>query len=62
MKCTECAEARRFSDGAVYCVQYGMIIREKHECSLPGAHEKTADVEPVSGTAQEAEKGTVYEL
>lgn len=43
MKCTECAEARRFSDGAVYCVQYGMIIREKHECRLPGAHEKTAD-------------------
>lgn len=43
MRCTECAEARRFSDGAVYCVQYGMILREKHECSLPGAHEKTAD-------------------
>lgn len=62
MKCRECAEARRFSDGAVYCVQYGMIIREGHECSLPGAHEKTADVATVSGTAQEAEKGTVYEL
>lgn len=40
MTCRECAEGRRFSDGGIYCVQYGMIIRESHECTLPGAKEK----------------------
>ena len=44
MKCKECAEARRFSTEAVFCVQYGMILSNEHECTLPGAKEKPADV------------------
>ena len=36
MKCRECAEGRRFSEGGVWCVQYGMIIREDHECTREG--------------------------
>lgn len=40
MRCRECVHARRFSAEGIYCVQYGMIIREGHECSLPGAMKK----------------------
>ena len=40
MKCRDCAEARRFSTEAVFCVQYGMILSNSHECTLPAAREK----------------------
>ena len=40
MKCRACEHARRFSAEAFFCVQYGMIIRDTHKCSLPGAREK----------------------
>ena len=43
MRCRECVHARRFSAEGIYCVQYGMIIRNGHECTLPGAKEKAAD-------------------
>ena len=36
MKCRECAEGRRYAEGSVWCVQYGMIIREDHECTREG--------------------------
>ena len=37
MTCEKCVNARRFAEGGVYCVQYGMIIRADHECRLKGA-------------------------
>ena len=40
MKCKECVHARRFSADGIFCVEYGMIIREGHECTLPGARKK----------------------
>lgn len=40
MKCRECVHARKFSADGIYCVQYGMIIRDGHECTLPGAIKK----------------------
>ena len=43
MRCRDCAHARRFSADGIFCVEYGMIIREGHECTLPGAKEKPAD-------------------
>ena len=51
MKCKECAEARRFSTEAVFCVQYGMILSNEHECTLPGAMEK--EDPPVLPTPEE---------
>lgn len=36
MKCRDCAEGRKFSAGSVYCVMYGIIIREGHECTRKG--------------------------
>ena len=36
MKCRECANARRFAEGGVYCVMYGMIISAEHECTRKG--------------------------
>ena len=44
MKCEVCEHARAFSADGIYCVEYGMIIRNGHECTLPGAKEKAADV------------------
>ena len=36
MKCKECSEGRKFARGSVYCILYGIIIREDHECKLEG--------------------------
>lgn len=36
MKCRDCARGRRFADGAVNCILYGMIINENHECERKG--------------------------
>ncbi len=43
MKCKECAEGKRFADGSVYCIHYGMIIREDHECTREGARIRERD-------------------
>ena len=32
MKCGRCPEARRFAEGSMFCMPYGMIIREEHIC------------------------------
>lgn len=36
MKCRNCPEGRRFAEGSTYCVLYGMIIRDEHECKREG--------------------------
>lgn len=36
MKCIACEHARRFAESGVYCVMYGMIISERHECTRKG--------------------------
>ena len=36
MKCRECANARMFAEGGVFCVTYGMIIQAEHECTREG--------------------------
>lgn len=43
MKCRECAEARRFAEGAVFCVIYGMIISAEHECDRKGGRLRGAE-------------------
>lgn len=36
MICRDCPAGRRFTAGCVMCIQYGMIIRENHECEREG--------------------------
>lgn len=45
MICKNCPEGRRFAEGSVYCILYGMIIREEHECKLEGGkrHDRADD-------------------
>jgi len=45
MKCRECAEARRFADGCVMCVLYGIIISAEHNCDREGARPRGADTD-----------------
>ena len=44
MICKNCPEARRFAEESMYCLLYGIIIRENHECTREGgkAHDKKA--------------------
>ena len=43
MKCRECARGKRFAEGSVYCILYGMIIREGHECERAGFLQRGRD-------------------
>ena len=45
MKCKNCPEGRRFAEGSTYCVLYGMIIRDEHECIREGGrrHDRDGD-------------------
>ena len=43
MKCKECAEAKRYAEGSVLCIQYGIIIRADHECIREGGRKRTDD-------------------
>ena len=51
MRCEICEHAKVFSADGIYCVQYGMIIRNGHECTLPGAKKK--EDPPVPQTPEE---------
>ena len=44
MICKNCPEGRRLAAGTIYCVWYGMTIREDHECTGEGGrqHERYA--------------------
>lgn len=43
MTCRECARGKRYADGAVNCLLYGMIIREDHECNREGRKARGED-------------------
>ena len=51
MKCKNCPEGRHHMSGSVYCVLYGIIIQEEHECTREGGrrHDRT-------GTAGDGEE------
>lgn len=44
MICKNCPEGRRYANGSVNCIMYGIIIREDHECIRTGGkkHERYA--------------------
>lgn len=56
MKCRDCRQGRRFAQGAVDCLMYGMIIREDHECTREGAEARGDDDIDGAGGG-EAEEG-----
>lgn len=43
MRCRDCAEGRRYTADSYFCVMYGMIIREKDNCTRKGAREREPD-------------------
>lgn len=58
MKCGKCPEGRKFAKGSVYCILYGMIIREDHICTLEGGqrHDGDQDQREDSGGETELQK------
>ena len=55
MICGRCPEGRRFAQGSTFCVLYGIIISDKHECTLEGGkrHDGVADDSEVKRTETE---------
>ena len=43
MKCKECRKAKRYAPGSMYCLLYGIIIREDHEGNLKGCEDDDGD-------------------
>ena len=45
MICKNCPDGRRFAERSMYCIRYGIIIRDGHECTLEGGgqHDRAAD-------------------
>ena len=43
MTCRECRKAKRFAPGSMYCLLYGIIIREDHEGNLKGCEDDDGD-------------------
>ena len=60
MKCKNCPGGRRFAQGSVNCLPYGMIIREDHEgereyCKAHEGEEREEQKEQI--TTEEIEEG-----
>ena len=43
MTCKECRKAKQFAAGSMYCLLYGIIIREEHEGNLKGCEDDDGD-------------------
>ena len=43
MTCKECRKAKPFAAGSMYCLLYGIIIREDHEGNLKGCEDDDGD-------------------
>ena len=55
MICGRCPEGRKFARGSTFCVLYGIIISDKHECTLERGkrHDRAADDSEVKRTETE---------
>lgn len=40
MKCKDCAEGKKYAEGSVLCIQYGIIIRADHDCIREGGRRR----------------------
>lgn len=45
MKCKECAEGKKYAEGSILCIQYGIIIRADHECIREGRRRREREDE-----------------
>jgi len=61
MNCGKCPEGRRFNQTGIYCVYYGIIMNEKHECTLERGlrHERDADNSEEQRTGAEIRQGCI---
>ena len=61
MKCKNCPEGKHYMSGSAYCVLYGMIIRDEHECTREGGrrHERDADNSEEQRTGAEIRQGCI---
>ena len=46
MRCGKCPEGRRFNNTGIYCTHYGIIMSDRHECTLERGkeHDRTDDL------------------
>ena len=56
MKCKRCPQGRRFAEGSILCILYGMIIRADHEGTREGcgtdAGEDAGDIGEIRAEAE----------
>ena len=55
MTCGKCPEGRRFAEGGVYCLIYGMIISREHKCTRTGGTRHDGDGDHSEDGEREAE-------
>lgn len=55
MTCRECPKGRRMANRAVWCIPFGMFIREDHECTREGWKIDVGDTGDGEGLREEAE-------
>ena len=55
MTCGRCPEGRRFATGSTFCVLYGIIIRDTHECTREGGRRHDSDGTDDHGEGQREE-------
>ena len=52
MKCKECAEGKKYAEGSVLCIQYGIIIRADHDCIREGRRRREDDGDQRGGAEE----------
>ena len=62
MKCRECAEGRKYAEGSVFCIQYGMIVRADHECIRDGSRMREREEKALPEEAPEHEWDAINEI
>ena len=61
MICRDCRKAKPFAPGSMYCLLYGIIIREDHEGNLKGCEDDDGDPDlrrkSTDGTEIQSQRG-----
>lgn len=57
MICRKCPAGKQYTSGSVYCMEYGMIIREDHECRREGWKDYERDKDDGEHTGEREEAG-----
>lgn len=55
MICKNCPEGRRYAAGSIYCILYGIYIRENHECIREGGKRHDGDADNGRGSQDRTE-------